>query len=214
MSNIVYWIYIYVVHCVIIGIYPCPLECSCVHSEDNVSVNCSNMDLTEEPDWILIPHKSTKFDVSRNLIKTLQKPDSEHLRKLAYMTNVSFSFNLIEMIPNNWLKGMKNLRFLFIDHNEIFKIKKDSFEGLQKLEALYLGFNDIRVIESTWFINLEFLHTLSVENNSIANFSPEEEFSWPPKLTKLNLINNKIASIPVCLFLKMEGNILKIGELI
>ena len=205
MSNIVYWIYTYVVHCVIIGIHPCPLECSCVHSEDNVSVNCSNMELTEEPDWTLIPHKSTKFDVSRNLIKTLQTPGSGHLRKLAYMTNVSFSFNLIEMIPNNWLKGMKNLKFLFIDHNEIFKIEKDSFEGLQKLEALYLGFNDIRVMESTWFINLESLYTLSVENNSIANFSPEEEFTWPPKLTKLNLINNKIASIPVLPLPKSGG---------
>jgi Leucine-rich repeat (LRR) protein len=94
----------------------------------------------------------------------------------------------------DFLKNAKNLKRIWLAHNEIRELGDNSFMGATALENLVLHNNKIERISEKAFNGLLQLKSLELQNNLITKLSGNA-FSPLKKLKEINLSENKIEQI-------------------
>lgn len=121
-------------------------------------------------------------------IKFIPNKIGENFQKV---TALIFSGNSIESINKKVLSGLKSLKKLFLDENEIQKIPEDSFDDLIELEVLDLDENKISFLSLRMLQNLRNLKEISVHDNEIQKIEGNI-FTANPNLEIIKMQNNKI----------------------
>uniref|UniRef100_A0A8D0KLX8 Uncharacterized protein n=1 Tax=Salvator merianae TaxID=96440 RepID=A0A8D0KLX8_SALMN len=121
--------------------------------------------------------------------------------------NLSFLFNAtllrlstngITTIRDDAFLGLKSVKTLLLDHNQISSssITYSTFHELQKLQILVLSNNILSTIYGTWFRNTKDLVRLHLNGNQLTSITGESfEMANLVNLRILDLSNNFISSI-------------------
>uniref|UniRef100_A0A8C4VV64 Uncharacterized protein n=1 Tax=Gopherus evgoodei TaxID=1825980 RepID=A0A8C4VV64_9SAUR len=124
--------------------------------------------------------------------------ESFNLSLLFNVTLLRLSSNRITDIKENAFNGLRDLRTLLLDQNQISSssISDNSFSELRKLQVLVLSNNALRNIYGTWFKNMKDLMRLQLNGNQITNLT-DSSFGTAclHRLRSLDLSNNFISYI-------------------
>lgn len=124
--------------------------------------------------------------------------ESFNLSVLFNLTLLRLSSNKITDIKEDAFNGLKDLRTLLLDQNQLSSssITDNTFSELQKLQVLVLSNNALSTIYGTWFKNMTGLIRLQLNGNQITNLT-EESFgnNHLNNLRSLDLSNNFISNI-------------------
>ena len=132
------------------------------------------------------------FDMSENKIINIEGNVLKHMfPNLRYL---NLSRNQIRQIKRSSFFGLKLLRTLYLDNNQINLISKDAFDSITDLSYLNLAYNQLMLLDFRWFRNLKLLISLHLEGNEIERVE-SWIYTWPPSLKRLNLNNNRIPMI-------------------
>jgi Leucine-rich repeat (LRR) protein len=147
----------------------------------SISIDLSNMGLTEIPDLSMYAGKLVKLNLSHNKITNIVKLDAlTNLQKLFLYNN--------QITKIEGLETLTNLQLLWLYGNKITKI--EGLNTLTILQELDLSYNKITKIEG--LDTLTNLHELDLSYNKITKI---EGLNTLTNLEKLNLWNNKITKI-------------------
>lgn len=104
---------------------------------------------------------------------------------------LDLSYNLLFEFPKEVLT-LKNLQGLKLYHNEILRLRNNTFSGLTRLKKLLIGINDIETIEVGAFIDLEdSLEELNLYYNPLYSV-PTEALENLRNLKKLSLVRTSL----------------------
>ncbi|XP_067419414.1 leucine-rich repeat-containing protein 53-like [Emydura macquarii macquarii] len=124
--------------------------------------------------------------------------DSFNLSLLFNITLLRLSSNRITDIKENAFNGLRDLRTLLLDQNQISSssISDNTFSELQKLQVLVLSNNALNSIYGAWFKNMKGLMRLQLNGNQITNLT-DSSFGTTclDSLRSLDLSNNFISYI-------------------
>ncbi|XP_077680761.1 leucine-rich repeat-containing protein 53 [Eretmochelys imbricata] len=124
--------------------------------------------------------------------------ESFDLSLLVNITLLRLSSNRITDIKENAFNGLRDLKTLLLDQNQISSssISDNTFSELQKLQVLVLSNNALSSIYGTWFKNMKGLMRLQLNGNQITNLT-ESSFGTAclDSLRSLDLSNNFISYI-------------------
>ena len=95
--------------------------------------------------------------------------------------------------------GLKNVKELYVNHNQITLLKAEMFEGLVAVNAIYLYYNNITSIEENTFINLTKLEILWFYANDLETLTTGK-FAGLESLKEINLIGNHLKTLPEDMF--------------
>ncbi|XP_074924346.1 LOW QUALITY PROTEIN: leucine-rich repeat-containing protein 53 [Chelonoidis abingdonii] len=149
--------------------------------------------------------------------------ESFNLSLLFNVTLLRLSSNRITDIKENAFNGLRDLRTLLLDQNQISSssISDNSFSELRKLQVLVLSNNALRNIYGIWFKNTKDLMRLQLNGNQITNlmdssfgtaclhrlrtldlsnnfisYIEKNAFQHLPQLKEMDLSRNRLALIP------------------
>ena len=94
------------------------------------------------------------------------------------------------MVEENF-EGMRNLKKLSLEENEIEKISQDAFIYLKHLEELNISKNKLKILHDDTFARLFKLRIFSASYNDLQDIS-EEMFGRNKNLEVISLKKNKI----------------------
>ena len=170
----------------------CPESCTC----DIEDYNTLNLICDLKPKNILLPND---FDLNRelNLITKISMNGEveyfpQNICSYINLEVVQFQKNRLRYL--NSLECLKNLKFVYLDDNEIAKISTNDFNNLQDLFLIQLQNNKINTIETDAFKDLLQLLLLDLTNNVIEKIE-NNAFNNLPKLFLLDVSNNFIKNI-------------------
>ena len=172
----------------------CPQGCDC----SNIVVWCNGRRLITFPELQTIPVIAEDLYFNDNTITDIRL-SCKNAIQVRFVTKLDLTSNLLTVIPvyeNSILSGFTELKILNLQENRINHIDNDAFSGLYRLKWLYLAHNHVTKVMSSWFDKLSSLMHLHLDNNLISSFDPDNNFTWPGKLRRLNLNNNRISTIP------------------
>lgn len=131
----------------------------------------------------------SRLSLDGNEIEKLQEFESlEKLEKL-FLNN-----NKIKIVGNETFTNLQSLTLLTLEHNDIFRIHRNSFAENGKLLELNLNRNNLKVLDvQTFECNLD-LQELSINHNQLTDL-PDGIFSKNFKLEILRLHDNKLRSL-------------------
>lgn len=133
------------------------------------------------------------FDVSKNLVKVLDKP-------LSNLRQLHASHNNLQRITENVLKMATDLQYLDLSYNSLTDVPWQIFTGKRKLIELHLSGNRLE----NWLINkngaallsgLHSLRILEIQHCNLINSTAVQKW-LPAKLNELDLSFNSLAEIP------------------
>ena len=102
--------------------------------------------------------------------------------------------NNITAIPKNTFSGLSALESIDLSHNAITTITNGTFSGLTKLGTLRVHDNSIRTVSRGAFADLKALKVLELHRNSISVI-PNGTFLGLDELARLDLSSNHLATI-------------------
>lgn len=128
------------------------------------------------------------LDLSNNLLtnKGIHKNSFSHMVNLE---NLNLGKNLLNLIPINLPKALKNL---VLEDNRIDSVSKDAFLKMPNLEQLGLSRNKIAKVAAGAFKGMSALHLLDISHNHLL----EVPRRLPLTMHSVALNDNKIKSIP------------------
>ncbi|KAI1281958.1 Follicle-stimulating hormone receptor [Halotydeus destructor] len=133
----------------------CPVKCHC---NDSI-VDCIDVDLTELPNNLA--HNVRKLIVKSNRISSLPILDT-----CVDLRLIDLSYNEISTLGDRAMfHHQGKLIDLFLGHNSIKEIHRDSFQGLKSLHVLELENNGVEFIHSEAFSPLTQLRDLNLGKN-------------------------------------------------
>ena len=139
----------------------------------------------------------TSLNLSNNQISSLK---IENFVSLHYMKYLDISSNQInELGLKGLFSGLKGLKFLNLNRNQIEKIDPDTFSSLKYLEDLNLSGNNISQLDKDLFVSLVELTDLDLSFNQLKSL-PDNLISRLKNLKLLKINNNKITKLPSNLF--------------
>jgi len=100
----------------------------------------------------------------------------------------------INRIDSYSFKGCKNLRSLYIQHNQISKVDEKAFANNLKLEYLELYYNQLSTLPEKLFSNQKNLQTIYLHGNQLTEM-PDNIFQPLTNLTTLYLADNHIQNL-------------------
>ena len=174
----------------------CPQGCHCSKRYAN-TVWCNNRNLSTFPLLKTIPKNAYDLMFNNNNITDITLRD-EDVIYLSMKRSFNLSYNLLTRIPaykKSILSAFTRLWNLILSNNRIHHIDEDAFKGLH-IYTLYLSNNRLTKVVASWFDSLSDLSYLTLDNNLISSFEPDNNFTWPDSLWRLYLENNRITSMP------------------
>uniref|UniRef100_A0A8C0I9A2 Leucine rich repeat containing G protein-coupled receptor 6 n=1 Tax=Bubo bubo TaxID=30461 RepID=A0A8C0I9A2_BUBBB len=183
----------------------CPPQCHCEEDGIMLSVDCSELGLSEVP--ANLSPLTAYLDLSMNNISRLQPSTLRHLRFLEeLMVGVveghwggclwlwMLQNNQLSRIPAEALRDLPNLQSLRLDANLISVVPEKSFEGLLSLRHLWLDDNALTEIPVQALNHLPALQAMTLALNQIWHI-PDYAFQNLSSLVVLHLHNNRIQSL-------------------
>ncbi|XP_065195388.1 slit homolog 3 protein-like [Sycon ciliatum] len=161
-------------------------------AKNNTYFSCNDKELTQFP--INVADTTTFLSVRTNMIEELQ---SEQFRALGHLEYLDLSDNRLAELPFAIFDCLTELRSLFLCHNVIKILSPVLFKHNIKLQNLYLGFNLISSLPGELFSTNQQLLTLEVQDNFLKGF-PKQLFLGTPRLTSVNLINDRLEVFDLC----------------
>uniref|UniRef100_A0A8C3QKY3 Leucine rich repeat containing G protein-coupled receptor 6 n=1 Tax=Cyanoderma ruficeps TaxID=181631 RepID=A0A8C3QKY3_9PASS len=199
----------------------CPPQCHCEQDGIMLSVDCSELGLSEVP--ANLSPLTAYLDLSMNNISQLQPSALRHLpqsnlpghqsvpprhRSLCVTPRAALTdphpvsvpprrldANLISVVPDRSFEGLLSLRHLWLDDNALTEIPVRALNHLPALQAMTLALNQIWHIPDFAFQNLSSLVVLHLHNNRIQSLGANG-FDGLHSLETLGFHNNNIKAIP------------------
>uniref|UniRef100_A0A8C5T5J1 Leucine rich repeat containing G protein-coupled receptor 6 n=1 Tax=Malurus cyaneus samueli TaxID=2593467 RepID=A0A8C5T5J1_9PASS len=168
----------------------CPPQCHCEQDGIVLSVDCSELGLSEVPSNL--SPLTAYLDLSMNNISWLQPRSLRHLR---FLEELRLDANLISVVPDQSFEGLLSLRHLWLDDNALTEIPVRALNHLPALQAMTLALNHIWHIPDFAFQNLSSLVVLHLHNNRIQSLGANG-FDGLHSLETLGFHNNNIKAIP------------------
>eukprot|EP00092_Neocalanus_flemingeri_P003046 GFUD01003255.1.p1 GENE.GFUD01003255.1~~GFUD01003255.1.p1 ORF type:complete len:1061 (+),score=210.03 GFUD01003255.1:285-3467(+) len=119
----------------------------------------------------------------------------DFLKGCKELKSIIMQSGYIKAIPKNLFKDTPIVEKIDFVNNEITEFDEDTLKGLTKLSSLRLMLNNISVIVPEIFTDLTNLKTLNLAKNNIEDIS-DEIFKLTPKLQDLDLSHNKLTRLP------------------
>lgn len=147
-------------------------------------------------------------------VLTLMRNDIEDIRHiintqtvdgLATLKKIFLNINNIKRIRSNSFPGLPNLEILNLNSNNIRTIGSAAFTGLQSLQSLYLSHNKISAILTGAFTGLTKLKNLYLNDNEISRVA-HDAFVTLHSLSNLDIVENKITRLHKSAFEKKALN--------
>uniref|UniRef100_A0A8C8ACG8 Leucine rich repeat containing G protein-coupled receptor 6 n=1 Tax=Otus sunia TaxID=257818 RepID=A0A8C8ACG8_9STRI len=185
----------------------CPPQCHCEEDGIMLSVDCSELGLSEVP--ANLSPLTAYLDLSMNNISQLQPSTLHHLPmldpSLTYPHPVSFPLrrldaNLISVVPEKSFEGLLSLRHLWLDDNALTEIPVQALNHLPALQAMTLALNQIWHIPDYAFQNLSSLVVLHLHNNRIQSLGANGFDGLHSLETLKEGVSNPFSSINIKIF--------------
>uniref|UniRef100_A0A7N4PHA2 Leucine rich repeat containing G protein-coupled receptor 6 n=1 Tax=Sarcophilus harrisii TaxID=9305 RepID=A0A7N4PHA2_SARHA len=187
------WLYVVVCH----GGAPqpgaapaCPAPCHCEEDGIMLSVDCSELGLSEVP-GNLNP-LTAYLDLSMNNLTELQPGLFLHLR---FLEELRLSGNHLSHIPGQAFSGLYSLKILMLQNNQLSRIPAEALWELPNLQSLRLDANIISVVPERSFEGLSSLRHLWLDDNALPEI-PIRALNNLPSLQAMTLALNRIRLIP------------------
>ncbi|NWY03862.1 LGR6 protein, partial [Nothoprocta ornata] len=168
----------------------CPPQCLCEEDGVMLSVDCSELGLSEVP-GSLSP-LTAYLDLSMNNISQLQPRTLHHLR---FLEELRLSGNQISRIPGEAFSGLYSLKILMLQNNQLSRIPAEALRELPNLQSLRLDANLISVVPEKSFEGLLSLRHLWLDDNALTEI-PVRALNHLPALQAMTLALNQIWHIP------------------
>ena len=104
------------------------------------------------------------------------------------------SNKLTEIRKDMWWKGMKHLKYLWLNKNNITRIEDGAFQKLKRLEELSLYWNRLTSLRPEMFQGLSRLRTLSLFQNRISAIE-SGTFASLRKISSIRLDYNRLTTL-------------------
>uniref|UniRef100_A0A8C0VFY4 Leucine rich repeat containing G protein-coupled receptor 6 n=1 Tax=Cyanistes caeruleus TaxID=156563 RepID=A0A8C0VFY4_CYACU len=169
---------------------PCPPQCHCEQDGIVLSVDCSELGLSEVP--ASLSPRTAYLDLSMNNISQLQPSALRHLR---FLEELRLSGNQISRIPGEAFSGLYSLKILMLQNNQLSRIPAEALRDLPNLQSLRLDANLISVVPDSSFEGLLSLRHLWLDDNALTEI-PVRALNHLPALQAMTLALNHIWHIP------------------
>ncbi|XP_050841182.1 leucine-rich repeat-containing G-protein coupled receptor 6 isoform X3 [Serinus canaria] len=171
------------------GAPSCPPQCHCEQDGIVLSVDCSELGLSEVP--ASLSPLTAYLDLSMNNISQLQPRALRHLR---FLEELRLSGNQISRIPGEAFSGLYSLKILMLQNNQLSRIPAEALRDLPNLQSLHLHNNRIQSLGANGFDGLHSLETLDLNYNELLEFPGA--IRTLGRLQELGFHNNNIKAIP------------------
>ncbi|XP_030821538.1 leucine-rich repeat-containing G-protein coupled receptor 6 isoform X2 [Camarhynchus parvulus] len=171
------------------GAPSCPPQCHCEQDGIVLSVDCSELGLSELP--ASLSPLTAYLDLSMNNISQLQPHALQHLR---FLEELRLSGNQISRIPGEAFSGLYSLKILMLQNNQLSRIPAEALRDLPNLQSLHLHNNRIQSLGANGFDGLHSLETLDLNYNELLEFPGA--IRTLGRLQELGFHNNNIKAIP------------------
>lgn len=131
-----------------------------------------------------------EIDLSSSHVHTVS-PDA--FSDCVLMTRLFLKHNNIEVIHRNTFQNNKHLRILDLSSNKLTRLHSNIFVQLTSLAILNLTDNDIRRFEPKTIRNMKSLMRLSLFSNDLSEFDLLEFLKHLPKLRSVSIDDNDIS---------------------
>uniref|UniRef100_A0A8B9ZRP0 Leucine rich repeat containing G protein-coupled receptor 6 n=1 Tax=Anas zonorhyncha TaxID=75864 RepID=A0A8B9ZRP0_9AVES len=168
----------------------CPAQCHCEEDGVMLSVDCSELGLSEVP--ASLSPLTAYLDLSMNNISQLQPSTFRHLR---FLEELRLSGNQISSIPGEAFSGLYSLKILMLQNNQLSRIPAEALRDLPNLQSLRLDANLISVVPEKSFEGLLSLRHLWLDDNALTEI-PVRALNHLPALQAMTLALNQIWHIP------------------
>uniref|UniRef100_A0A8C8AAI0 Leucine rich repeat containing G protein-coupled receptor 6 n=1 Tax=Otus sunia TaxID=257818 RepID=A0A8C8AAI0_9STRI len=168
----------------------CPPQCHCEEDGIMLSVDCSELGLSEVP--ANLSPLTAYLDLSMNNISQLQPSTLHHLR---FLEELRLSGNQISRIPGEAFSGLYSLKILMLQNNQLSRIPAEALRDLPNLQSLRLDANLISVVPEKSFEGLLSLRHLWLDDNALTEI-PVQALNHLPALQAMTLALNQIWHIP------------------
>uniref|UniRef100_A0A8C5JQD7 Leucine rich repeat containing G protein-coupled receptor 6 n=1 Tax=Junco hyemalis TaxID=40217 RepID=A0A8C5JQD7_JUNHY len=172
------------------GAPSCPPQCHCEQDGIVLSVDCSELGLSELP--ASLSPLTAYLDLSMNNISELQPRALRHLR---FLEELRLSGNQISRIPGEAFSGLYSLKILMLQNNQLSSIPAEALRDLPNLQSLRLDANLISVVPDRSFQGLLSLRHLWLDDNALTEI-PVRALNHLPALQAMTLALNQIWHIP------------------
>ncbi|XP_018777797.3 leucine-rich repeat-containing G-protein coupled receptor 6 isoform X2 [Serinus canaria] len=172
------------------GAPSCPPQCHCEQDGIVLSVDCSELGLSEVP--ASLSPLTAYLDLSMNNISQLQPRALRHLR---FLEELRLSGNQISRIPGEAFSGLYSLKILMLQNNQLSRIPAEALRDLPNLQSLRLDANLISVVPDRSFEGLLSLRHLWLDDNALTEI-PVRALNHLPALQAMTLALNQIWHIP------------------
>ncbi|GJQ74798.1 hypothetical protein Trydic_g9125 [Trypoxylus dichotomus] len=170
----------------------CPIECKCDRSSDLRRVTCTKQNLLNIGDDI--PQEVEILDISYNQISELFKNEFRNLG-FKSIKSLNISHNKIGHMHLNAFKGLNKIKVIDLSYNVIEYILLEWFVDLPNLKQLYMNNNNFfKMKASNPLMSSKSLEILDVSNCKLTQVS-SISFSKVPKLKSLKLDGNFLIEI-------------------
>ena len=122
---------------------------------------------------------------------------TQFIRGLKYMQKLNLNHNLIKVIDEQDFANLKMLQDLDMSYNEVAEIKETAFQNSSQLQRINLSHNKISMLKTDTFLGTIRL-MLDLSHNNLTDM-PRGMFQRPNvmKLQSIDLSHNRFTRIPV-----------------
>ncbi|XP_019401914.1 PREDICTED: leucine-rich repeat-containing G-protein coupled receptor 6 [Crocodylus porosus] len=168
----------------------CPPQCHCEEDGIMLSVDCSELGLSEVP--ANLSPLTAYLDLSMNNISELQPNTFHHMR---FLGELRLSGNQLFRIPGEAFSGLYSLKILMLQNNQLRRIPAEALRDLPNLQSLRLDANLISLVPEKSFEGLPSLRHLWLDDNALTEI-PVQALNNLPALQAMTLALNQIGHIP------------------
>lgn len=131
---------------------------------------------------------------------------------LGLLIRLRLSDNMLTTLNSRSFAGLKSLKALYLENNQIKVLERDTFKGLHNLNELDLSGNRLVLLKPWYFKGLPRLEVLKLNGNYIVNIQ-KKTFVHSNQITEIDFSDNLLTVIEKSAFHSLSHlNILKLNN--